>query len=85
MPDEVELELEVELVGGEEGGRAREQIGGRGGSCRTSARRPAAVRRASRRQGQRPVDRQSELGAVAAGLLEVVTEDFVQLGERAPC
>ena len=81
---ELGLEGEVELGRRHERGGALEQAHG-GAVVLAEGRAVAAGRQAPpRRRGQLVVVGQPELGAVAAGLLEVVAEDLVQLDELGP-
>ena len=78
------FEGEVDLGRGDERGGALEQA--HGGAVVLAELRPVAAggQAAPRRRGQHVVVGQPELGAVAAGLLEVVAEDLVQLDELGP-
>src|SRR5207247_8390096 len=79
--DDVDLERDVELARGHERGGALEQADGGAVVLTEVGSVAAGGQAASRRRSQHPVVRRSELGAVAAGLLEVVAEDLVQLDE----
>ncbi len=79
--DDVDLEGDVELGRGHKRDGALEQA--HGGGVVLPELRPAAGggQAPPRRRGQLFVGRHPELGSVAAGLLEVVAEDLVQLDE----
>jgi hypothetical protein len=77
--DELELENEVGLGGRMEGDGPLEQAGG-GAEVPPNHRTAAAGGQAApRRRGQLVIGVQPKLGAVTAGLLQVVAEDLVQL------
>ena len=78
------LEGEVDLGRRDERGGALEQAHGGAVVLAGAARAAAGGQAPPRRRGQHAVVGQPELDAVAAGLLEVVAEDLVQLDELGP-